>query len=213
LTATLSGFTGTAPTITWTATLGCVLLQSTTGATVTVNTPTVCRDSVVATAGGAKGYSIVNVTSGASSCTWSNANNSTVYNQYTVGTAFNAVGSCVYQGQPQQPYWYSKDPSRFTVQGAPFVCVIAGVAYPCGTSATIKPIAAGTTDICDQAAVQDPTVFFCRTVSTTGSAPATGNRIATDAPQAYEMIMPTAPPKGARVDRVYTWAEWVNMHK
>jgi hypothetical protein len=214
LTATVTGAT---PSGTWSLpeNKGCVSL-SVNGTVATVSPVKLCSEIVRYTQAGVSDQAVVTVNAGASSCTWSNASGSNVYNNYTYNQPFQAVGNCVYQGVQQQPYWYSKDPSRFTVQGAPYVCMISGVPYPCGTSATIKPIYYGSTDICDQAAVQDNSVFFCRTVSTNPLTAPSGlmapDWTPDDSRQGFEMVLPTAPPKGAKIDQVITWDEYVRTH-
>lgn len=211
LTATVTVSSGTAPTPTWSKTNSCISLSTAIGTITSVSANAVCNTYVVASANGIRDSALVNVTSGASSCTWANIGGSAVYNAYIVGVPFNAFGGCVFHGVAQQPYWYSKDPSRFTVLGAPFVCMISGVGYPCGTSATIKPIFVGTADVCVQAAVQDPNMIFCRTL--TSVAGLSASMVQGDIAEGYSMVLPTAPPKGAKVDRIIPWAEWVATHR
>jgi hypothetical protein len=194
----------------WTTDSNCANL-STNGLTVTVTATRVCTGVRVryTLTTGQFGESTMNAASGASSCISANADGSTVYTD-PVGKQFAVNGSCVYQGSPQRPYWYSLTASHFTVVGAPFVCVIDGVGYACGTSATIKAIAPGQDGICDQAAVQDPTVKFCRVY--TATAGASGNLIPSDGPAQFSIPLLGKPRDGATISKVYTWEEYKAIH-
>lgn len=199
----------TMPTPTWVATLGCVQLSSSSGSSVIVTGVRACRDSVVASSGGRQDFAIVTVTSGVNSIIYTPAGGSLL-----VGSTQQLNATCTLaSGANCIPYWYSTKPDRFTVVGAPYVCVIAVVGYPCGPTALIRAIAAGQADVCAQAAVQDPTIRFCSTkTATTSSSAVSPNLIPLELAE-NEMLMPTAPPPGARVDRIVTFAEWKRMNR
>lgn len=156
LTATVTVSSGAAPTPTWSATLGCVSLSATDNTT-TVTATRVCRDSVVATANGEKGFSIITVSSGVNSIDYTPRGATIV-----LGSTLNLTAICTVSGvYACIPYWTSSDPSRVRVEGAPSVVVINGVSYPAGPTATIKAVDHGSADICVQAAVQDKILHQC----------------------------------------------------
>ena len=160
LNATVTVSSGSAPTINWVSTLGCVTLSAATGTSTTVNGNKACRDSVVASANGVKDFAIVTVTSGVNSIDYTPPGGTV-----NVGSTPNLTATCTLNSGMTgcTPYWYSTDPTRVTVVGAPSTIVIAGVSYPAGNTATIKGIFKGTADICVQAAVQDATIKKCYT--------------------------------------------------
>lgn len=103
-------------------------------------------------------------------------------------------------------------PNTFTVVGAPNVVIIGGVAYPAGSTATVKAIWAGTTDICAQAAVADPTVFGC--LSYTAVAASSSRAVVSPLELGEnEMLLPPPPPPGAKVEEVLTFAQWKARQK
>ncbi len=213
-TATVVGVAGVSQCVTWTTSNPTrVVLSNTNTSQARAEARAVGVDTIFATScadASKRGFAVVTVSSGASSCTWSRADGVNVYNAFVVNQPFNVTGSCVYQDTPQQMYWYSSDASRFTVVGAPFVCVIGGLGYPCGGTATIRPIFPGTANIFGQAAVQDTTVKFGRTLTAIA---APSSYMAYDGPRSYELPLAIAPPKGAKIDQIIPWNEWVAAHK
>jgi len=157
LTATVTVSSGATPTPTWTSTLGCVQLSATTGNSVSVTATRACRDSVVAMANGEKAFSIVTVTSGLTAIDYTPSGGT-----IALGSTVNLTAICTIAGvMVCTPYWYSSDPSRVQVLGAPSVIVINGVPYPAGPTATIKAVWHGTATVCVQATLQDKTVKKC----------------------------------------------------
>lgn len=157
---------GTAPVPVWSSTRGCVnVANGASGATLSVTGTRVCTDSIVAQVGNYKDYSIVTVTSGVTSCTY--ASDTGTYTRAPNQTA-NITTTCTGSG-PFNPFYFSRNTVVAGVVGAPSTVVVQGFPFPAGMTATVKFYGLGSADICVQAAVQDPTIFFCRTWTVTAS--------------------------------------------
>lgn len=197
LTANLVNITGTPG---WTSTLGCVKITSVSGNTANVQSLQICRDSVVASIGTVKGYAIVNVTSVSTNC--------------TIGGPFDFLVS---QSQSMHadcgttnPFWFSHDPSVFTIVGAPFVCVYDNVGFPCGPTATIKAIAVGSTSVCVQPSPIDHTREACQTETATAST--LGDFIPNDGKLGYELKVPLRPRPNAKFQGIVRTEDWIKIH-
>lgn len=200
LTAVLNGVSGT---ITWTSTTGCSLFSNQNGNSVNVQGARVCRDSVIASVGNVKGWTIVNVTSASNGCTITSSPTS-----MTVGQTGSAAADC----GTANPYHWTRQPNIVSVVGAPYVCTIGGTNWPCGPTATLRAVSAGPTEYCVQPAVQDPTNPVCRGVTVTA---ASGRVAATlNSKVAFDYKWPNyAPPAGATPDRIVPWDQFVKEHQ
>lgn len=206
ITATPNDVTGTP---TWTSTTGCASFGSPHSLSTTVQGARVCRDSLVITIGSVKGYTILNVTSGASTqCT--NVGGSSLM----VPDTLVANGDC----GVNQPYWFIHNPEIATILGAPYVCMIGTTAWPCGPTATIKAVVPGSTSYCDQPAVQDPTNPTCNNLTVTAASgdliPNDASGVELDLQKQLGIKWATGPkPAGKSFDRIIPMSEYLKMKK
>lgn len=102
------------------------------------------------------------VTAGTATCTWTPSTglqpDGTV--QVTKGTSIGASGNC---NGNVLPDWYSSDPFRVGVKGDSQTTV-NGKVFETGNNATITAVFTGQASVCMQAALDQTSPAFCRTV-------------------------------------------------